>query len=269
MNGAEFKFLNSANIVLIPKKPDAKSVGDYRPISLIHSIAKIFSKLLANRLAPFLNNLVSKSQSAFIRKRCIQDNFLYVQNVVRRLHKQKKSALFLKLDIQKAFDSVNWGYLLEVLQDMGFGPRWREWISILFGTTSFRALFNGSQGSGILHRSGVRQGDPLSPMLFILAIDPVHRILELATRQGILSPLPLNTPNLRTSLYADDAAIFINPLGMKLWRSKTSYTPLDAPRAWLLTLKRAPSTRSGVKTSTLIMCSSRSTGLEGISPVVT
>jgi hypothetical protein len=90
MDGAEFKFLNSVNIVLIPKKPDAKSVGDYRPISLIHSIAKIFSKLLANRLPPFLNNLVSKSQSAFIRKRCIQDNFLYVQNVVRRLHKQKK-----------------------------------------------------------------------------------------------------------------------------------------------------------------------------------
>jgi hypothetical protein len=87
MNGAEFKFLNSTNIVLIPKKSDAKSVGDYRPISLIHSIAKIFSKLLANRLAPFLNNLVSKSQSAFIRKRCIQDNFFYVQNVVRRLHK--------------------------------------------------------------------------------------------------------------------------------------------------------------------------------------
>jgi len=131
--------------------------------------------------------------------------------VVRRLHKQKKSALFLKLDIQKAFDSVNWGYLLEVLQAMGFGPRWREWISILFGTASSRALLNGTQGPGILHRRGVRQGDPLSPMLFILAIDPVQRILELATRQGILSPLPLNTANLRTSLYADDAAIFINP----------------------------------------------------------
>jgi hypothetical protein len=124
---------------------------------------------------------------------------------------KKKSALFLKLDIQKAFDSVNWGYLLEVLHAMGFGPRWREWISILFGTASSRALLNGTQGPCILHRRGVRQGDPLSPMLFILAIDPVQRILELATRQGILSPLPLNTTNLRTSLYADAAAIFINP----------------------------------------------------------
>ena len=211
MNRIDFKFLNSANIVLIPKKLDAKSVGDYRPISLIHSIAKIFSKLLANRLAPFLNTLISKSQTAFIRKRCIQDNFLYVQSVVRRLHKQKKPALFLKLDIQKAFDTVNWGYLLEVLQVMGFGPRWREWISFLFGSATSRALLNGSQGTAIQHRRGVRQGDPLSPMLFILAIDPLQRILDLATRHGILSPLPLTTAKLRTSLYADDAAIFINP----------------------------------------------------------
>jgi hypothetical protein len=94
---------------------------------------------------------------------------------------------------------------------MGFGPRWHDWISILFGTASSRALLNGTQGPGILYKRGVRQGDPLSPMLFILAIDPVQRILELATRQGILSPLPLNTANLRMSLYADDIAIFINP----------------------------------------------------------
>ena len=211
MNGADFRLLNSANIVLIPKKPDALTVGDYRPISLIHNIAKIFSKLLANRLAPLLNTLISKSQSAFIQKRCIQDNFLYVHNVVRRLHKQKKLALFLKLDIQKAFDTVNWGYLLEVLQTMGFGPRWREWISILFGSASSRALLNGRQGANIQHRRGVRQGDPLSPMLFILAIDPLQRILDLAARNGILSPIPLTTAKLRTSLYADDAAIFINP----------------------------------------------------------
>jgi hypothetical protein len=89
MNGADFKFFNSVNIVLIPKKPDANSVRDYRPIILIHNIAKIFSKLLANRLAPFSNTLISKSQSDFIRKRCILDNFMYVQNVVRRLHKKK------------------------------------------------------------------------------------------------------------------------------------------------------------------------------------
>jgi hypothetical protein len=105
MNSQSFQFLNSANIVLLPKKNDALRVTDYRPISLIHSIAKIFSKLLANRLAPKLNSMVSKFQSAFIKKRSIHDNFLYVQNTVRKLHKLKLLALFLKLDIHKAFDT--------------------------------------------------------------------------------------------------------------------------------------------------------------------
>ena len=200
MNAQHLSLLNSANIILIPKKLDAKHVGDYRPISLIHSFAKIFSKLLANRLAPHLNRLVSNCQSAFIKRRCIQDNFLYVQSTVRRLHRLNKPGLFLKLDIQKAFDTINWSYLLEVLQTLGFGPKWREWISFLFSTATSRALLNGSQGDSFAHKRGVRQGDPLSPMLFILAIDPLQKMLDLATQQGVLTPLPLATAKFRTSL---------------------------------------------------------------------
>ena len=103
------------------KKTDATRVTDFRPISLVHSIAKIFSKVLANRLAPRLNSLVSNCQSAFIKKRSIHDNFLYVQGMVQRLHTQKIPTLFMKLDIHKAFDMVHWGYLLEILQALGFG----------------------------------------------------------------------------------------------------------------------------------------------------
>ena len=97
----------------------------------------------------------------------------------------------MKLDIHKAFDLVNWGYLLEILQALGFGPRWREWISILFRTSTSTALLNGRQGPTFSHARGVWQGDPLSPMLFILAMDPLQRLLDQATQHGILTPLPI------------------------------------------------------------------------------
>ena len=78
LNSQGMEMLNSTNIILLPKKAESLRIADFRPISLIHSIAKIFSKLLANRLAPHLNSLVSNCQSAFIKKRSIHDNFLYV-----------------------------------------------------------------------------------------------------------------------------------------------------------------------------------------------
>jgi hypothetical protein len=211
MNAQGFQLLNTANIVLLPKKGDALRVTDYRPISLIHSVAKIFTKLLANRLAPKLSSLVSNCQSAFIKKRSIHDNFLYVQNTVRKLQKLKVPALFLKLDIHKAFDTVNWSYLLEIMQALGFGHRWREWISFLFCTATSTPLLNGQRGPSFGHGRGVRQGDPLSPMLFILAMDPLQRLLDLVTAQGTLSPLPPYAAKWRISMYADDAAIFTNP----------------------------------------------------------
>ena len=101
---------------------------------------------------------------------------------------QKKTSLFLKLDIHKAFDIVNWAYLLESLEALGFGPRWREWISMLFRTSTSRALLNGQPNENFKYKRGVRQGDPLSPMLFILAIDPLQKLLDLATQNGVLTP---------------------------------------------------------------------------------
>ena len=83
----------------MPKKADARAVGDYRPVSLIHSLSKIFSKLLANRLAPVLPTLVSKCQSAFVQKRSIHDNFMHVQNLIKDLYCRNIPGLFLKLDI--------------------------------------------------------------------------------------------------------------------------------------------------------------------------
>ena len=116
-----FGTLNSAYITLLPKMEGADQPKDFRPISLVHSFAKLITKLLANRLAPKLQQIVSPNQSAFIKGRFIQDNFMLVQQTARYLHQQKQPRILLKLDISKAFDSVSWPFLLEILQQLGFG----------------------------------------------------------------------------------------------------------------------------------------------------
>jgi hypothetical protein len=120
LNQQELNFLNQSFVVLIPKKEEPKFVSDFMPISLKHSFAKIITKLLANRLARQLNDLISINQTAFIKKKYIHDNFIYVQEVIKNLHKKKVPSLFIKLDISKAFAIVNWSYLLQVMEHLGF-----------------------------------------------------------------------------------------------------------------------------------------------------
>lgn len=207
-----FHMLNSSMVTLIPKKNGAARMGDYRPISLIHGVAKIITKGLALRLRPEMDSLVSSCQSAFIKTRTIHDNFMYVRGVSRKLHTTKSPALLVKLDIAKAFDSVRWDFLLELLRRLGFPDSTRSWIGRILTSSSSRILLNGIPGPPILHGRGLRQGDPLSPLLFDLAIDPLERLLHLATEANLLSPLPGRYTKLRISLYADDAIIFLRPV---------------------------------------------------------
>jgi hypothetical protein len=178
----------------------------------MHSVAKIACKLLATRLGPELKNLVSSNQSAFIKTRSIQDNFLYVKNVIKDAHKKKKPLLFLKIVIAKAFDSIHWSFILEVLQGFGFGQRWRDLIALLLATSTSKILLNDTPGRLLHHKRGLRQGDPLSPLLCILVMEPLHKLLQKATDLGLLSPLGLRTARVRSSFYADDVALFLNPI---------------------------------------------------------
>ena len=212
LRGNTWKLLNNAFIVLLPKKGNVDRASDFRPISLMHSVAKILCKIMANRLAPELQHMISASQSAFLKGRSIQDNFLFVQNVIRRAFTRNSPLIFLKLDIAKAFDSVYWSYMLEVSKGFGFEQRWTDMIALLLSTSSSRVLLNGCPGMPFLHRRGLRQGDPLSPMLFILAMEPLQKLIALAMVEGLLTPISQQPASLRTSLYADDAALFVNPI---------------------------------------------------------
>lgn len=107
---------------------------------------------MANRLAPLLNDLVAANQSAFICGRCIHDNYILVQQTIKLLHHRQVLSLFLKLDISKAFDSVSWSFLLEVLTHLGFGQVWCNLVSNLLSTASTQVLRNGESSLEIRHQ---------------------------------------------------------------------------------------------------------------------
>lgn len=127
---------------------------------------------LALRLRPHMRSLVSINQSAFIKGRSIHDNFLFVRNMARRFHRTNRPMLLFKLDITKAFDSIRWDYLMALLQRLDFPVKWRYWLGALLYTSTSQVLLNGIPGQKITHGRGLWQGDPLSPLLFVLAIDP-------------------------------------------------------------------------------------------------
>jgi hypothetical protein len=115
--------LNGVLLTLLPKSQTTKQPNEFRPISLIHSFAKLVSKVLAMRLTPHINGLVSNAQSTFIKHRCILDNYLYIRNLARAYHRKKTLAMLVKLNVSKAFDKVSWEYMVELLQHRGFPSR--------------------------------------------------------------------------------------------------------------------------------------------------
>lgn len=211
LDSRSLQHLNGAYMVLLQKKSLPLRVEDYRPISLIHSFSKLLTKCLANRLAVVLDGLVDRNQSAFIKGRCIQDNFRAVRLSCKTLHKRHIPSFLLKLDIAKAFDSVCWAFLLEILHLMGFGSRWRDWMAVILSTASTKVLLNGVPGRRICHARRLRQGDPLSPMLFVLVMEAFNRTFQWLQGEDLLLQLGQGSPIQRVSLYANDMVVFLAP----------------------------------------------------------
>jgi hypothetical protein len=175
----------------------------------MHSFSKLFAKCLAKRLAPKLSLIVASNQSAFIKDRAIHDNFRSVQLACRWLHGKKCPTVLLKIDIAKAFDSVAWPFLFEVLRFIGFPRRWTDWIAVLLSTASTKVLLNGRPGRRIVHARGLRQGDPLSPMLFVIVMETLNSLIKEADRRNAFTPLPGRAIANRAYLYADDLVLLL------------------------------------------------------------
>jgi hypothetical protein len=148
-DGRGFARLNRALITLIPKKQDAEFIGDFRPISLVHIFSKLFSKILANRMRRRMGEIISANKSSFIKSHCLQDNFVLVRQVARKINSRRKTGVLLKLDLSRAFDSILWDFLFEVLRKMGFGELFLKWIALLLYTANTKVVVNKVPGPRI------------------------------------------------------------------------------------------------------------------------
>ena len=163
--------VNSTFIALTPKVDSPQNLNDFRPISLVGFLYKVLAKVLANRLRAVIGSVVSESQSAFIQGKKILYGILIANEVVDEAKRMKKEMLMFKVDFEKAHDSVDLKYLDVVMSHMNFPTLWRKWISECVGTATASVLVNGSPTKEFPIHRDLRQRDPISPFMFLLAAE--------------------------------------------------------------------------------------------------
>ncbi|CAJ2645220.1 unnamed protein product [Trifolium pratense] len=202
---------NSNTVVLIPKVQNADSIGQYRPIAIANFKFKIISKILADRLALILPNIISKEQRGFIKGRQIKDCVCLTSEAINMLHNKAYGGnLAIKIDIAKAFDTLDWQFLLKVLKTFGFCEKFCNWIQTILHSAKLSISINGKHEGFFSCARGVRQGDPLSPLLFCIAEEVLSRGLSKLVSEDKLKPLN-GTRNVSIPshiLYADDVMLF-------------------------------------------------------------
>uniref|UniRef100_A0A7C9AA13 Reverse transcriptase domain-containing protein n=1 Tax=Opuntia streptacantha TaxID=393608 RepID=A0A7C9AA13_OPUST len=215
-NGVFEKSLNATFISLIPKVAGAVDIKDFRPISLLGSVYKILAKVLASRLRKVVGKVVGHSQHAFIPGRQILDAVLIANECIDAWIKSGNPGILCKLDIEKAYDHVSWSFLLEILDKMRFPSKWRKWISFCISTVRFSILINGEPAGFFSSSRGLRQGDPLSPLLFILVMEALSKLALKAVEEGFLEGVKISNSHsegvlISHLLFADDTLFFCKP----------------------------------------------------------
>lgn len=194
----------------MPKVEGPTRMSQFRPISCCNVIYKCISKLIASRLKRVVASIVSLNQSAFIPKRSIGDNIMLAQAVCRDYHLSKGPArCLIKLDIHKAFDSLNWRFMKNTLIRLGFPTRFIDWIMKCITSGMYSVKVNGSLEGYFKGESGLRQGDALSPYLFVLAMEVFTSCINQSTASpGFKYHWRMDGIKLSHITFADDVLLF-------------------------------------------------------------
>ena len=202
--------LLKAATVLIFKKGDPQLIENYRPISLLGTDYKIIAKALSSRLSLALAPIINKDQTGFVRNRCIHDTITEILDTADHCRYAHQSGYLFLLDLRKAYDTLDRAFLFRSLLHLGLPTPFIEMIQNLHTNSAMHLYINGSLGSSIPLASGVRQGCPIAPQLFICAIELFHRFAS-SKLPEIALPLP-NASRKLLSCYADDITIYFNKL---------------------------------------------------------
>ncbi|XP_019183220.1 PREDICTED: uncharacterized protein LOC109178127 [Ipomoea nil] len=208
--GREFtRAITHTSIVLLPKKPSPEIFADYRPISLCNFSSKLITKLMVVRMATVLPRVLSPQQSGFVAGRSITDNVLLASEMCHGLSLQNRD-IVLKLDMAKAYDRVSWFFLTSVMRRLGFSEVWIDMVFRAVSNVWYSVIVNGVKEGFFTSMRGLRQGDPLSPTLFVIAAE-VLSVYIARVYDGTTVPRftqPPRTPHIHHLAYADDVIIF-------------------------------------------------------------
>ena len=188
-------------------------MSDYRPINLANVVSRILSKVIANRLKLVLPNVISDTQSAFVPNRLITDNTTVAYELLHKMRNKRKGKvgqMTVKLDISKAYDRVEWGFLRNIMLKLGLDRRWVDMTMETITTASYSVLINGEPKGFITPTRGIKQRDPLSPYLYLLCVEGLSALLRKAEESRSLKGVLSSRQGVCIShlLFADDSMLF-------------------------------------------------------------
>ena len=195
-------------ITCIPKgnKP-REFLKNWRPISLLNTDYKILTSILAKRMKAVLKHIISNNQKGFLKDRYIEENTRLVYDLIDYCKTNNKEGLLLMIDFEKAFDSVEWGYIKKVLSKYNFGEDFTRWFDIIYNDSQSCVINNGIYSNFFSLGRGCRQGDPLSPYLFILAIEPLANFIQ---QNENIQGISISNKHIKIGQYADDTFLILN-----------------------------------------------------------